>query len=202
MSVTLPQATLHKRTPLYQAWLLYQIMNLLKIPKKVFFVRSMEQNPCPCCSSELKVIGSRRRKSVSDSGKITVLIVRRLRCSNCNRIHHELPDILVPYKRYDRDSIEAVLDEQQPLTVAADDSTINRWRVWFQSLGNHFLGCLASLSIRYSHKPVAVRSTLPKSVLQRIRQYVGATPLWLARVVRSVGNSNLWIHTRSAFMSF
>lgn len=201
MSVTFPQATLHKGTPLHQAWLLYQIMNLLKIPKRVFFVRSMEQIPCPCCGSELKVIGSRRRKSVRDSGKVMVLIIRRLRCNDCNRIHHELPDILVPYKRYDRDSIEAVLDGQQPLTVAADDSTITRWRAWFQNLGNYFLGCLTSLSIRYSPKPVAVLSTLPKSVLRRIRHYVGDTPLWLARVVRSVGNSNLWVHTRSAFMS-
>ena len=201
MSVTLPQATLHKGTPLHQVWLLYQILSLLKIVKKVFFVRSMEQLPCPCCSGVLKVIGSRKRKSVSDSGNIKILVVRRLRCIVCNRIHHELPDILVPYKRYDRKSIEAVLDSKQPLTVAVDECTIIRWRTWFRKMSNYFLGCLISLNIRYGNKSVAVQSTLPKSMLQRIRHYVGDAPRWLARVVRSLANTNLWVHTRSAFMS-
>ena len=127
----------------------YELVENSKKDDFVFFVRSMEQIPCPCCSGVLKVIGSRKRKSVSDSGNIKILVVRRLRCIVCNRIHHELPDILVPYKRYDRKSIETVLDGQQPLTVAVDECTIIRWRTWFRGMSNYFLGCLTSLSIRY-----------------------------------------------------
>ncbi|WP_242966792.1 DUF6431 domain-containing protein [Desulfosporosinus sp. FKA] len=31
-----------------------------------------------------------------------------MRCVNCRRIHHELPDCLVPYKRYESTCIESV----------------------------------------------------------------------------------------------
>ncbi|MGI6435620.1 MAG: DUF6431 domain-containing protein [Syntrophomonadaceae bacterium] len=48
----------------------------------------MEQLPCPCCSGKLKVIGSRQRKCITASGEKIVLIIRRLRCIECNRIHH------------------------------------------------------------------------------------------------------------------
>ncbi|MCL6611609.1 MAG: DUF6431 domain-containing protein [Peptococcaceae bacterium] len=68
--------------------------------KKGFFVRSGEQISCPCCNGPLKVCGSRRRKYVNGTGDTIVLVIRRLRCRNCGRLHHELPDILVPYKRY------------------------------------------------------------------------------------------------------
>ncbi|MGB4509265.1 MAG: DUF6431 domain-containing protein, partial [Syntrophomonadaceae bacterium] len=57
----------------------------------------MEQIPCPCCSGGLKVIGSRPRKCVNSVGERITLIIRRLRCVKCQRIHHELPDMLVPY---------------------------------------------------------------------------------------------------------
>ncbi|WP_267459278.1 DUF6431 domain-containing protein [Brevibacillus composti] len=49
----------------------------------------------------MNVIGSRRRKVASESGEVRLLVIRRLRCSQCQKIHHELPDCVVPYKRYD-----------------------------------------------------------------------------------------------------
>ncbi|WP_307545897.1 DUF6431 domain-containing protein [Paenibacillus sp. V4I5] len=30
-----------------------------------------------------------------------LLVIRRLHCSQCLKIHHELPDCIVPYKRYE-----------------------------------------------------------------------------------------------------
>lgn len=130
-----------------------------------------------------------------------MLIIRRLKCSSCRIIHHELPDILVPYKRYDSESIEAVITENELLTVAADDSTIIRWRKWFYIRAYHFLGCLISIATRYLIKNVGDISERPQSVLQRIFHLVSNAPAWLARVVRTVVNSNNWLHTRSAFMS-
>ncbi len=56
-------------------------------------MRSAEQIPCPCCSGQLKVIGSRRRSRINGRGEKIVLIIRRLGCVACHRIHHELPDI-------------------------------------------------------------------------------------------------------------
>jgi len=176
-------------------------MNSLKTLKRVFFVRSKEQSFCPCCGGDLKVIGSRHRGCIKDTGEKMDLIIRRLNCVNCHRIHHELPDILVPYKRHRRESLEAVLSEDIKLTVPADESTIIRWRSWFQAMFNYFLGCLVSIAIRYGKESVEEASCLPESKLQRIWHHVGDAPGWLARLVRPIVNLNLWVHTRSAFLS-
>jgi hypothetical protein len=172
----------------------------LRTPRRrVFSVRSAEQNFCPCCGGTLRVIGSRQRKFINSAGDIVVLIIRRLRCYECNRIHHELPDILFPYKHYGSESIEAAISGNSDLCVAADESTIARWRKWFWERASYLLGCLASIAIRYGKRSVADLSILPKSALLRIWHYVGDAPGWLARVVRPVANANLWLHTRSAF---
>ncbi len=167
----------------------------------MFFVRSGEQNFCPCCGRALRVIGSRRRNFIKGTGEQVVLIIRRLRCELCGRVHHELPDILVPYKRYNSESIEAVITGDTALSVSVDDSTIYRWKHWFLGLANHLLGCLISIAIRFIEETAEHRSELPRSPLQRIWQHVGDGPRWLARVVRTVVNANFWVQTRSAFLS-
>jgi hypothetical protein len=167
----------------------------------VFLVRSGEQNFCPCCGKALKVIGSRKRNFINGTGERVVLIIRRLKCESCGRVHHELPDILVPYKRYNSESIEAVITDDASLSVAVDESTIYRWKHWFLAVANHFLGSLISIAIRFIEETAEHRSEFPQSPLQRIWQHVGEAPRWLARVVRSVANANLWVQTRSAFLS-
>jgi hypothetical protein len=175
-------------------------MSWLRTPRRrVFFVRSAEQNFCPCCDGTLKVIGSRQRKFINSAGDKEVLIIRRLRCLHCGRIHHELPDILLPYKRYGSESIEAAVNGNSDLCVAADESTIARWRKWFLERANYLLGCLTSIAFRFGKGSVESMICLPKSAFQRIWHYVGDAPGWLARVVRPIANSNLWPHTRSAF---
>lgn len=129
------------------------------------------------------------------------MIIRRLGCIECNRVHHELPDMLVPYKRHVRESIEAVVSGDQDLSINADESTLKGWRAWFSEMADYLHGCLKSMAIRYGTESVKDKSNLPESKLQRIWQYVGDAPGWLARVVRPVANSNLWVHTRSAFLS-
>jgi hypothetical protein len=166
-----------------------------------FFVRSAEKIPCPCCSGTLRVIGSRQRKYIKSSGETSVLRIRRLGCQDCGRIQHELPDILVPFKRYDSASIEAVVTGNAALHVAADEATLCRWRNWFRELAPYFVGCLASIAIRFFSKAADDLPSHPRSVLQRIWQFTERTTGWLARVVRSVTNLNLWVQTRSAFLS-
>lgn len=166
-----------------------------------FLVKSTEQIPCPCCGDKLLVIGSRKRKYRNKAGETNILIIRRLRCNKCNKIHHELPDIIVPYKRYDSESIEAVVFKNDRLDVAADDSTIIRLKNWFKTMANYFIGCLISATIRFNKETVINLSTLPKSVLKRIFYFVGESSSWLSRVVRVVVNLNNWLHTRSAFMT-
>ena len=165
----------------------------------MFFVRSKEQNLCPCCGGYLKVVGSRKRTCIYGSGEKTILVIRRLGCIQCNRVHHELPDILVPYKRHVRESIEAVVSGDSALSVSADECTLGRWKSWFNDMCDYFQGCLKSIAIRSGLESVEDKSGLPKSKLQRIWHYVGDAPGWLARTVRPIVNTNLWTHTRSAF---
>lgn len=167
-----------------------------------FYVRCTEFVPCPCCGNDLKVVGSRKRKSKTPDGQTKILIIRRLRCLSCSRIHHELPDCLVPYKRYASLSIEHVLTEaQSPPVLAADDATLYRLKKWFYGILPYLIGCLRSIAIRLGGDPVKEPSVLSQSVHQRIGHYVGNEPGWLARIVRPIVNANLWIHTRSAFLS-
>jgi hypothetical protein len=77
--------------------------------------------------------------------------------------------------------------------------TLKRWRNWFNEKADYFQGCLKSVAIRYGPESVEDESALPESKLQRIWQYVGNAPGWLARIVRPIVNTNLWVHTRSAF---
>jgi hypothetical protein len=115
----------------------------------VFFVRSAEIGICPCCSSLFDVIGSRPRSWYMSSGERAKLIIRRLRCKICKRIHHELPDILVPYKRYDAESIEGVVSDPPREDVAADEATLYRWRAWFAAWAVYAAGVLQSIAIRF-----------------------------------------------------
>lgn len=168
----------------------------------MFFVRCAEQVPCPCCGERLSVIGSRRRKLVSESGEHRLLIIRPLRCTQCRKIHHELPDCVVPYKRYESACVEQVVSESVSLpTAAADDSTMQRWKDWFHEHTVYLLGALRSIAARFHQDPAEKPSLPPQTAHHEIGHYVGDAPGWLARIVRAVVNSNLWVHTRSAFLS-
>lgn len=148
------------------------------------------------------MIGSRCRKYINVLGEVIILSIRRLRCVHCRRVHHELPDILIPYKRYGSDSIEAVITSGKSVAVSADESTLYRWEGWFNHLITYILGCLQSISIRLRMECIVEdKSHLTYSLLQRVWHFVGDASGWLARVVRPLANLNLWVHTRSAFLS-
>lgn len=167
-----------------------------------FFVRCAETVPCPCCGEKLQVIGSRKRTLMSENGEDRLLVVRRLRCTQCQKIHHELPDCVVPFKRYESVCIEqGVSESTSSSTVATDDATLHRWKNWFQEQSTYWLGALRSIAIRFHQDPVEKLSGPSQSAHHRIGHYVGEAPGWLARIVRPIVNSNLWLHTRSAFLS-
>lgn len=118
---------------------------------------------------------------------------------DCHRIHHELPDCLVPYKRYESSCIESVVSECSGLSdVAADNATLYRMRVWFNTVLSYFLSSLNSIAIRLGQDTVQEPSVPSLSAHQKIGLYVGNTPGWLARIVRPIANANLWVHTRLA----
>ena len=157
----------------------------------MFFVQSAEVVPCPCCNKGLDVVGSRKRIWFKRNGERAKLVIRRLNCERCRRIHHELPDLLVPYKRYDAESIEAALSESNYGDTAAEESTLSRWRAWFAVFAIHAVACLQSLALRFG-KPVPNTAATSHSTLLALQQYIGDAPKWLSRVVCPIVNDNRW----------
>lgn len=97
-----------------------------------YYVRSREECVCPHCQGRFKVIGSRRRVIYREDGSKERLIIRRLRCMECKKISHELPDLVVPYKRYDAEVILHALDDTKTDKYCpAEECTIYRWKLWF-----------------------------------------------------------------------
>ena len=134
---------------------------------------------CPVCGGGFLSIGSRKRGVVRGSGEKETLVIRRLRCKECGTIHHELPDIVIPYKRHCAETIERIVAGDSA-EVCCEESTIRRIRSWWSACRLYFESILASLREKYgtafSERPA------PREI------------------VRAIVNANLWIHTRSAFL--
>jgi len=143
------------------------------------YILSYEIHVCPVCGHALVVIGTRERKYINDDGITQILVIRRLRCKECRVIHHELPDILIPYKRHCAVTVEKIIEGDDD--VCCDDRAIHRIMAWWAACRLYFEGVVASLQEKYgimfSPHPA------PKEI------------------VRAVVNANLWIHTRSASLS-
>ena len=163
---------------------------------KIFYVRSLGPFCCPICHSNTRIVeGSRKRKLIRNTGTTDTLRISRLRCKSCAKIHHELLSEVVPYKRHEAESIEAVLERKKLLDTPADNYTLERWWKWFAGLAGHLLGVLVSAHLKNSRKIVS----LTGNTLQRILQLVGSAPGWLSRVVQTAIKNNCWVQTRSAF---
>lgn len=162
-----------------------------KSDSDVFKVRSHETVPCPCCANSLTVCGSRRRKLVKADGSIQKLAIRRLACKPCRKIHHELPDIIVPYKRYEAEAIESALScdgSDSAEDFPGEGKTLLRLKLWFHLLQAYFDEKLQSLSQQLRLK---INLLLPLCPLKR------QTDGWLKCLVRHIVNAGLWLQTRS-----
>jgi hypothetical protein len=145
-----------------------------------FHVRSEEVSVCPVCGYAVYVIGVRNRKYFKEDGEKRVLIIRRLRCKKCQLIHHELPDILIPYKRHCIDTVEKIVSGNKD-DVCCENNTIRRVKKWWSARRPYFEGILASLREKYGN--VFSQEPAPREI------------------IRAVVNANCWLHTRSACMS-
>lgn len=74
----------------------------------------------------------RKRICKSYGGETKHLQIRRFKCP-CGSHHHELPDCLYPYKHYQVEVIENVLDEvSTPADLTSEnypcEGTMTRWK--------------------------------------------------------------------------
>lgn len=128
-----------------------------EIQRYPFYVWSEEIHPaCPSCGEgKMQPWGRRRRLVIFSDGQKLYFFIRRLRCPRCLRIHHELPDFIIPRKHFAAVCLlKAVRKEESALFC--ENSTINRWRRWFLQL------CEANSISSLSHYPEA---WLPQLVL-------------------------------------
>ncbi len=140
------------------------------------------------------VAGSRKRILREADGERSVLIIRRLRCEHCGRIHHELPDVIVPYKHHSAEAIEEILKERKTETYPCEASTALRLRRWFSLLREY---CEKALrAIMYLHKQ-------DQALQQELAVLIPLAPAsaadgWLKKLVRILVNAGLWPQTRFA----
>jgi len=141
------------------------------------YIISCEDSVCPLCLGVFIVIGVRDRKLTDGSGLKETLVIRRLRCKNCHKIHHELPDMIIPYKRHCAETVVNIIDGNVA-DICCDFVTENRIKKWWVAFRLYFESVKVSLQIKYG----AAFSADP-------------TP---REIVRAITNTNLWVHTRTA----
>ncbi len=129
------------------------------------------------------------------SGEKKALIIRRLKCPGCGRIHHELPDIIVPYKRYSSETVEHIVSLTDENDYPCELSTAKRLKIWFYLLREYFKNALISLAFLYGYdKELGKEMELLISGLNSSSGVTG----WLKKLVRYIVNTGRWLHTRSA----
>lgn len=156
---------------------------------KIFFVKSKEISYCPICSGELSVRSSKNRKVIKDDGTKDTYRLRVLKCSSCGKIHTELPDFIQPFKHYESEVIETVIDGEG-YSCPAEESTQRHWRIQFTKKANQIDGMLTSIWMEIKMIPAKLMHKV--SLLKKIRKTGSG---WLRVVMRQLVNSGKYIHT-------
>ena len=166
----------------------------------IYIVTGMEDVPCPSCGGKLSVHGTCKRNLKTTGGNV-ILRLRVMECSGCRSTHRELPNGIVPYKRYSAGMLCAIYtgtipeeDNMEDVSIEASISAKQRkdecdsyicepsirkriieWLSWF-------LAYAQSLDeIEFSD------NDLPESIYSRLKYFVCA-----------IANSGKWIQHRFA----
>jgi hypothetical protein len=123
------------------------------------YVKCIEISFCSICGNDLTFKDHRARIVIYSDGIHVIIMIRRLKCKICNKLHNELPDFIQPYKRYTSDVIEAVLDDDTS-SSPAENSTIKRWRKWFDRIASYLNAALVAIKAEFEHLPVNIMKEL------------------------------------------
>ena len=138
---------------------------------------------------------SKNRKALKDDGTKHIYRLRRLKCSSCNTLHTELPDFMLPFKHYETSVIEKALEGSDG-HCPADNSTMNRWRSWFERNRTLIESSLSSLWTQLHGSHVSLNESFSLlDVLNLIRSGC------LKHAAKLLINSGLWLHTQFACTS-
>ena len=65
---------------------------------------------CESCGSDLKYYDKVSRMVRTKNRKASIITVKRFKCPVCNCIHRNLPDYIYPYKQYEAEIIDGVVE--------------------------------------------------------------------------------------------
>ena len=176
----------------------------------MFFIESEEEFAiCPHCGELLEYHSWVCRLLKDITGIRSSYCIRVLKCVNTacpTKYHRELPDIITPHKRYGTESIEeAINTDNHSATVAADESTIYRWRKWFKASAANMMMALISVAAAIGDITGTSSLVVPEEgcikPLEIIKRIVLRREKWLNETVRILVNSSKWNFNRSAFLS-
>lgn len=135
--------------------------------------------------------------------------IRVLECDNVpcpTKYHRELPNIIIPYKRFDAESIEDAIErDNSKTTVVADELTIRDWRKWFKTNAKNIIGALKSAASSIDGgedaSPLANEKQDSQKPIETIKKLVGREINWLGETARILVNYSMWPFNRSYFLS-
>lgn len=93
---------------------------------------------CPLCGGGLKYYDSVKRILKTKNGIRQFVRLKRFRCLVCGSAHRSLPDNVMPYKHYEKDIVEGVVEGLiSSATLGFEDypceATMERWRTEFST---------------------------------------------------------------------
>ena len=91
----------------------------------IYYIVPSSVPACPRCGGQMRIRDSKKRKVILADGTVQTFLLRRHKCTECGRVHLELPDIMIPHKHYARAAIAATVHDG--IKCSAEQSTIYRW---------------------------------------------------------------------------
>lgn len=159
------------------------------------FVQSGESSICPICSEMLTMRSWRARMLIDSCGSKVVYQIRRLLCSKCNKIHHELPDCMIPYKRHCTETIGKIaLGAVNSISNDApcEENTIFRIRLWWGAVLPYFLNIMETLSQKYRLDLNIDHQHNINPGRQLTNNYISSMRAF-KKIMRAIVNSGNWI---------
>lgn len=128
---------------------------------------------CPDCDTPMRYRDSRPRIMRRYGGKKCRVLIHRMYCPKCHKLHNELPAQLTPFKHYETRVIEDVLDgvveeDSKAAENGPSEITMKRWRSWFQKNTQRILGYIRTARQRAGMSLSASESEEP--LLERLRK--------------------------------
>jgi len=133
-----------------------------------------------------------RIKRKAGGGRENLLVeVRKCTNESCRRCHRLIPDELLPYKHYESELIEAVIDgvvseDDESLEEGPSAESMKRWRAWWEKLKAGAEGKIRSAAYRILDLSEQFLGS-QESLLGRIKERL--VEGWLAATIKIMCNS-------------